>query len=357
MAVSHHHTLTQADFTGTVTVLNSAGVTATVNGSDLWHPSDANSVHDEFFTLGGNTLVNSTASGAGINWAASGGISLAGSSNTIVISSPVVPAFATINQFEPYQLAGTSAASIGQSSIYFEHVVIPEAMSINRLQRLGSVSVPNFTGSSNNTGGWTNQWGYTETVGVYTRENGASSGSFSLLTSSTWSMGMSATGSVSSDGATTVRFSQSIQFGFPSAFNTAGGYTSGTFSSTGNTSSAATSVTMANILSNVTGPVIMQIPLGMTLSADEYVFAFLGASNNASTGTATTAMSISEFILSGYTSGLKSMGQTATATGARLVMGNGVYSVQSGALPNTFAKGDVNNNSNLTKYFVMGYDT
>lgn len=354
MAVSHHHTLSQADFIGTVTVFNSLGATTTIAGTDLWRPSDGNSVHDEFYTLGGNTLLSSTASGKGINWAGSGGVSLIGSSDSIVISSP---ANATIYGFEPYPLNnGSSFASIGQSSLYLQHMVLPLAASFDRVARLASLSFINPPASSNHTGGMTNLFGFTETIGLYTRMTGASSGSFSLLTSSTWSMGLSMTASINSGGATTVSLSQSAAFGFPSVFDTAGGYTSGTFSSTGSTSSGSTSVSMSNILSNITGPVVMQIPFGITMSAAEYLMAFLGVMGSSTTGSAANIISISDMFLSGLTSGIKNMGTTSTGTNARFVIGNGVFTAQTGALPASIARANIGNNSLMTKHFVLGFD-
>ncbi len=88
MAISHIKSNTIADWTGTVTVGNSTGGTQTVAATDLVRPSDWNSAHNQFYTLSGNTTNASTASGTNVVFQAAGAITLAGSTGTIVISSP-----------------------------------------------------------------------------------------------------------------------------------------------------------------------------------------------------------------------------------------------------------------------------
>jgi hypothetical protein len=66
MAVSHVKSNVIADFTGTVTVFNSQGSTATANATDVVRPSDWNSAHNQFVTISGNTAGQSTASGTNI---------------------------------------------------------------------------------------------------------------------------------------------------------------------------------------------------------------------------------------------------------------------------------------------------
>ena len=66
MAVTHVKSNTIGDFTGTVTVFNSTGGTATQNATDLIRPSDWNSAHAQIITISGNTAGQSTASGTNI---------------------------------------------------------------------------------------------------------------------------------------------------------------------------------------------------------------------------------------------------------------------------------------------------
>jgi hypothetical protein len=75
-ALSHIKSDTIGDFTGTVTVFNSQGSTATVAATDLVRPSDWNSAHNFFQTISGNTLGQSTASGTNLVIGATDGVSV-----------------------------------------------------------------------------------------------------------------------------------------------------------------------------------------------------------------------------------------------------------------------------------------
>lgn len=88
MAVSHVKSNPVANMTGTVTVFNSAGVTTTVAATDLVRPTDWNSAHNQFMTIGGNTAGVSTLSGTNIEFHASGAATLSGNGQTIVFSAP-----------------------------------------------------------------------------------------------------------------------------------------------------------------------------------------------------------------------------------------------------------------------------
>lgn len=84
MAVSHIKIDPQGDFTGTVTIFDSGGATATVNATDMVRPSDWNSVHNQYMTLSGNTVGASTASGSNIVFQGGNNITLSGNGDTIV---------------------------------------------------------------------------------------------------------------------------------------------------------------------------------------------------------------------------------------------------------------------------------
>ena len=89
MAVSHVKSNTIGNFTGTVTVMNSAGSTVTANATDLVRPTDWNSVHNQFLTVtGNNTFSNTTASGTNLVYSGAGNFSIGGSSDTVIYSGP-----------------------------------------------------------------------------------------------------------------------------------------------------------------------------------------------------------------------------------------------------------------------------
>ena len=83
MAISHSKSVTIADFTGTVTVFNSLGATQTANATDLVRPSDWNSVHNQYYTLSGNTNNASTVSGTNVVFQGAGAVTLTGTNQTI----------------------------------------------------------------------------------------------------------------------------------------------------------------------------------------------------------------------------------------------------------------------------------
>ena len=110
MAVSHAKSDTIADWTGTVTVGNSAGGTNTVAATDLVRPADWNSAHNQFYTLSGNTNNASTASGTNVVLAGSGGVTLDGSTATIVIRGPL------LSSYEPQPLHGASTNTVAMGA-------------------------------------------------------------------------------------------------------------------------------------------------------------------------------------------------------------------------------------------------
>jgi hypothetical protein len=87
MAVSHIFTSPVADFTGTVTVFDSNGQTATTNATALVRPSNWNSVHNQFVTISGNTAGASTASGTNLVLQGGNNVTLSVTDQTIIFSA------------------------------------------------------------------------------------------------------------------------------------------------------------------------------------------------------------------------------------------------------------------------------
>ena len=142
MAISHVKSNAIGDFTGTVTVLNSLGLPTTAAATDLVRPSDWNSVHNQFYTLSGNTSNASTASGTNVVLQAAGNITLVGSTDTIVISGGPV-----IGGWEPIPMGNNSTfSSQGQNSLYLQKLNPDEAYSFNNFELSVSGS---FVSSSN----------------------------------------------------------------------------------------------------------------------------------------------------------------------------------------------------------------
>lgn len=181
MAVSHIKSDTIADFTGTITGFNSQGSTTTIAATDLVRPSDWNSAHNQFYTLTGNTTGNSTASGTNVIFAGSGGVSVGGSTGTIVISCPSP---LTYSGFAPYADLGMVTIATSQGTLSVEPMHIPNV----QFDRIGFII--NNTNSSNSSGSHTLNF----RLGIYTRN----ASTLSLVASQSTSYGVTHSGTAGS---------------------------------------------------------------------------------------------------------------------------------------------------------------
>ena len=115
MAISHVKSNTIADFTGTVTVFNSVGATQTANATDLVRPSDWNSVHNQYYTLAGNTNNASTVSGTNVVFQGAGAVTLTGTNQTIVFNAPVQ----SVQTQSNIQALSAGTQSVGTGTVVF----------------------------------------------------------------------------------------------------------------------------------------------------------------------------------------------------------------------------------------------
>lgn len=172
MAVSHVKSNTVADWTGTVTVGNSTGGTQTIAATDLVRPGDWNSAHNQFYTLSGNTTNASTASGTNVVLQGAGGVTLAGSTGTIVISGalnntqsiyPVGPVPLATSSFVSGTSGGTGGSTQWTVSGYVSPIYIENYWQFDEVEMLVSQQA-----TSAGTGSATNGW----MVGLYTNNAG-----------------------------------------------------------------------------------------------------------------------------------------------------------------------------------------
>lgn len=185
MAVSHVYSNAVADWTGTITGFNSQGSTTTIAATAIVRPSDWNSAHNQFYTLAGNTTGNSTASGTNVIFAGSGGVSIGGSTGTVVISCP--PA-GTATMWQPFNEGVNVVGQRGNASWALAPMPTPPTaaggvVSVDRL------CIPILvSNSSNSTGTVTVSMSF----GLYTK-NGAS---LSLAHSTTGTLAVTFSGTV-----------------------------------------------------------------------------------------------------------------------------------------------------------------
>lgn len=181
MAVSHVKSDIIADVTGTATIWFGA-TTQTIAASDLVRPSDWNSVHNEQYTLSGNTSNASTVSGTNVVFQAAGGLTITGSSDSIIFNATrpgTLSRYVSPAMFIPV----TSHGSHGQNNVSFKYVPLEAGVTVTELRALFQFLMGSSANNSTNTIGITLQ------AGIYTRTGStislASSGSQSF--SATWS--------------------------------------------------------------------------------------------------------------------------------------------------------------------------
>lgn len=214
MAVIHVKSNTVADFTGTVTVLNSAGIggTNTIAATDLVRPSDWNSGHVQAVTISGAATAG-TANGSGTNLVYGGSNSMtlnlstaAGGGQTLWLQpamsnltwgeglsmssngSTITVYQAYSSEFRAYDEAVKQAAQYGQSTMH----VWPVRIDGNVVCRY--IGIPIIYSNASNS---SNQHTISLTFALYTRN----SQSFGSIHSTSYTTAMTASGSVGTNGA------------------------------------------------------------------------------------------------------------------------------------------------------------
>lgn len=256
MALSHVKSAALADWTGTVTVFDYQGNTATVAATDLVRPSDWNSAHNEFFTLAGQTTTGSTASGTNVRLHASGGALIGGTSDSVIVSLPV------LSMFEPNPLiSGSGVSSHAPASWWFNKVSLPAPVTVSNVFFINSISL---TTNAN-----TRSASYSKGLTIFRRVDfGANSTQFTTVTTASFGLSMSLTGA----GVITFKW----------VTDTTGGTTSRTLFGGGGG---------AGLSSALSGNVLFAMPMVTSLSEGEYFFAH----RHSTTSAGAVHMSFSQF--------------------------------------------------------------
>lgn len=147
MGIAHAKSNAVGNWTGTVTVLNSQGSTATVAATDLVRPSDWNSAHNMLFTLSGNTSGQSTASGSNVVFAGGSNITLQGSTDTISIHG-VAPVETETGFRVMYDLYSAPATAQGNSLVSVHPFILPYPLQCSNFKCFGSFNVGTTTNTS-----------------------------------------------------------------------------------------------------------------------------------------------------------------------------------------------------------------
>jgi hypothetical protein len=172
VAVSHAKQDPRGNVTGTLTVFNSQGSTASAAATDLIQAMDWNSRHQQYMTISGNTGGDSSAATA-TNFVTAGnpgariGMSTAAGGATQWFSR-VEPANVWMSEYEPHQLPGMiTNSSLGQNSLYFVPFYVRKGVYASRVNFFASV------GTTFSAGNNTKSAGITFSCAIYSRHIGS----------------------------------------------------------------------------------------------------------------------------------------------------------------------------------------
>lgn len=285
---------------------------------------------------------------------------------------------------------GTSTLSMAQTSLFLqpfeadaysgcraERIV---SMAFGQHTRTGTASITTSqttTASATTTSslGNSNVWGFTRSVGFYSQETGASSTRMTLYTSGSasgsagqsYNYSYAATASHSTNFTYTARASatQTIQWGYIGAIDTAGGITTSSSSASSSQTASATttqtttittstSISIAHTASSLlTGLKVLDIPMPMQLSDGPWWYAEIQSTSSASTGSNMTVATMSNMNLTTQTSAYWPFGHTTTNKSNMMYPGQGVMSVGTAAFPATIAYSDISAQSNIQYFFAL----
>lgn len=286
ITITHAKSNTIADFTGTVTVSNSSGGTATVQATDLVRPSDWNSVHAQTLTMTGSEIASLFNFGTG----------LTSTTNAAGITAGLVVG----TYYEPFALVNTNSTVMAYpaGTWYFDPMFVWEGLGKGRFNMFLTYNSANFShgvvGSATNTGQATKSARFRNCLAIYSQGTGVNS----TRIESYWSgeCAISATQSItySSTATNDVRVTNVITYGFVSLINSTGGTTSATVTTSGSVLSAAATMASTSPNSLITGGVVQDwftgsvmhmIPFNTTLAPGVYWMAHMHTIDSLGSGT------------------------------------------------------------------------
>ena len=358
---------------GTVTFGNAFGIShVTSNGSVV----ASNALLSAWSLAGNNTAgTNNSAQGSALYLSAGAGLTLSGSSNTIVISSPVC------GWLEPNPMTNTATLAKVAGSFYFAPFIVPEVMSGGRINLLvintstaslfRDVTMASYVSSS--TGGLGQSYTFSKVLALYSQGAGANSTALLSFWSNSFSWAWSKSVSVSSSNVSQFNITVAHSISYIADIGSDGAYTKSQFTSSNSTAIANSStasnwgdsiaVSIRNMLST---SVIFPVGLNTTIAPGAYWLAGAFSSTRASATTANWAggsaldfsqsgvLGISRLVLE---SAWRNWGSTATAARSHLMP----YGVYTGAA-NLAPPATVNLSSDLSslgsawiKYFNFQY--
>ena len=324
ITVSHAKSNTIADFTGTVTLNNSAGATTTAMATDLVRPSDWNSAHNFTFTLSASDIGSFFSAGAGL------GVS----TNTNGVTFSQVPG----KFLEPFPYANSNSITATYASHVwaFDPFNCPNGLASGRFNLFNARDASHFSNtlSANSTslGGYSITAVFKNRLAIYSQ----GAGTDATRLNSVWtgqgdiSATQSQTFTQSGVGGTAVGVSNFLTIGMITAVDNSGGSSTSTQTASGTFSTGTTSMgaTRADSLITAghnwfTASCMDMIPFASTLAPGDYWLGYMHGTdvggggttgvNRTSAGTWFNATQTRAAFIDGNLSAFKRLGSATSA--------------------------------------------
>ena len=313
-AITHIKSETIGNWTGAVTVFNSAGTTTTANATDLVQPQDWNSKHALNFTISGNTAGVSSSTGTNLVYGATDGLKV--SLSTVAGAATLwMGDNVTISTAHQRQLGASSGIVPANTTLWLVPFRLDHYLSASTLQVMQSYTGTVTTAS-------TAQAGQTLSVALYS-QNATASARFDSF----WSDSVKAT--FWNSGTSSYSFAYSMSTGQVTS------------------SSAGSNIGTASVM----GLRQHLFTIGSTLSPGLYMYGI-----NQSTSSANVSANMRSMALiydNPLSAGMGSMNQ---ATNANIgYVDAGYYSAGTGGFPASInLTNDIKQSNNLVPYFKIG---
>ncbi len=283
ISISHVKSLTIADFTGTVTVGNSSGGTATMMATDLARPSDWNSQHASTLSLTGSEIASLFNFGFGLSsTTGAGGL-------TVGIK--------TLGFYEPFLAENTNStlSAPGIGTWYNDPVPDMPGIGSGQINILMADAAGFLNGavySAATTGSVTKVMTLNNQLAFYTRGAGASTSRLESVWTADCSFLATQQVKVSSASSNSFTVSNLMTVSFPAQWNASGAVTYSSTTASGSLTTGSTTMASTAADSLITGAVAFlsgsraQIfPFATSLPAGEYWLGHMFSSTSSTTGT------------------------------------------------------------------------
>lgn len=287
LTIKHVKALTQADFTGTVTVGNSSGGTASALATDLARPSDWNSAHTITFSLSASDVSAVLFAGNGISFS--------------TLSSGITVAQQAQQFMEPFPFANSNSVTISYSSNVWalDPMDCPQGLISGHFRlfnmRDSSHFLNTISANSASLGGYSLTGIFKNRLAIYSQGAGTDATRLNSLWTGQGdiSFTQSQTFTQSGAGGTAVGVSQYMTIGMITNVDVSGGASTSTQTTSGSVSTGATSmaatkadVALGSALHNwFTGSCMDMVPFASTIAPGAYWLAYMHGTDTGGGGT------------------------------------------------------------------------